>query len=135
MAGTREEVEKQLKIEMKVPSVGREILEIILGHQVSWTLGNETMRLTVAEVLEKRSHHPILKRAVEGLGVKRTEEGVFLLPKRIQKRILPPSWDRVGGISDIREYVLAIPGAKSKQLRLNGDPRRGVLAPWEGGAA
>ena len=135
MAGTRESLENQLLVESRSPSVGMEILEKVLGHSFSWRFKGETMRLTIREALECRPDHPVLKKTIENFGVRKVDGGIFLLPKRVQEKILSLSRGQLGEISGIRDYILELPGARPKQVRLNGPPRRGVLVPWEGGAA
>lgn len=105
---------------------GKELLMDILHAKVEIETGSIPIRI---EVIEALAHGPEWEHAdaLQIFGLKVLPDGLFLHCSTVQQRLLSLSeWVD----HDVRALLLTLSGAKAVQLRLNGNPVRGVSIPF-----
>lgn len=134
MMGARALLEKEKMAGMMSVESGAAVLDEILKFMIPVRrTGGATVFLTMREVMSEEGVYESLKDRLALLGLKLVENGVFIHPGTVKKKIL--AREKMLDASGIRDCLRHIPGAVLKQLRLNGKQVRGVTVRWtEGGA-
>ena len=132
MMGMEEIVQKEKEACRERDPSGKDLFLSILKHHVGVPDKDGIVEFrSVRELLSKDGLYKAHSKRLGRLGIKLNgKKGVFICPAIAKKRMFAE-----GEMLDseaVRNLLLEIPGSKSKQLRLNGSPMRGVLVPWEG---